>query len=314
MPDHHCRYRAEAFHVGNPMGERNTWRVVALTTIMMIVEIAAGQWYGSMALLADGWHMSTHVAALGITAVAYFLARRHAADPRFAFGTWKIEVLGGFAGGMVLGMVGLWMIFESVERLFSPIVVHYDEALVVTAIGLAVNLACAALLAAGGHSHQHDHAHHGTCKHDHGANDLNLRAALAHVLTDALTSVLALVALAGGKFFGWGRLDPVMGIVGGVIVGVWALGLVRETGRVLLDREMDHPIVGEIRAKLEADGDTRVTDLHVWRVGYQQFAGVVTVAGTNPKSPAEYREVLSVHGELVHLTIEVSADGAVSAS
>ncbi len=336
MTEDHCAYRAEAFHVGNPLGEKNTWRVVALTFVTMIAEIVAGNVFGSMALLADGWHMSTHVAALAITAVAYVLARRHARDPRFAFGTWKMEVLGGFAGGIVLGIVALFMAVESVARLIAPAAVRYDEALVVTVIGLAVNLLSATLLASRGHAHSHPHGLHGHaqkhghdhlhdpgCSHAAGGDsphrsahdeDLNLRAAYAHVLADALTSVLAVVALLGGKYFGWARLDPLMGVVGGAVVGVWAVGLIRETGRVLLDREMDHPIVREIRDVLEADGVTRVTDLHVWRVGYKQFAGLVSLKSAQPKTADEYRADLSVHGELVHLTIEVRVAEALPAA
>ena len=337
MTEDHCAYRAEAFHIGNPLGEKNTWRVVALTFVTMIAEIVAGNVFGSMALLADGWHMSTHVAALAITAVAYVLARRHARDPRFAFGTWKMEVLGGFAGGIVLGIVALFMAVESVARLIAPAAVRYDEALVVTVIGLAVNLLSATLLASRGHAHSHahglldhDHAHDHAHPHDHRCahaadgdppphrpahdEDLNLRAAYAHVLADALTSVLAVVALLGGKYFGWTRLDPLTGVVGGAVVGVWAAGLIRETGRVLLDREMDHPVVGEIRDLLEADGITRVTDLHVWRVGYKQFAGIVSLKSARPKTADEYRADLSVHGELVHLTIEVSDAEALPAA
>ncbi|MBA4018406.1 MAG: cation transporter [Pirellula sp.] len=289
--------------------ERRTWQVVAITAVMMVVEIAAGRIYGSMALLADGWHMGTHVAALGITAGAYWLARRYADDERFAWGTYKIEVLGGFSSALVLGMVGLEMVVESVERLWTPHEVHYNEALVVTVIGLAVNVACALLLG-DGHSHDHGHAHGADEKkcaagdHEHG-HDMNLRAAYVHVLADAFTSILAIVALVGGKFFGWARLDPLMGLVGAGVIAVWAVGLVRQAGRALVDREMDHPLTDAIRKTLEADGETRVTDLHIWRVGRGHFSAAVAVVSQVPHTADEYRARLACHKELVHLTIEV---------
>jgi len=302
------------FHEGNPAGERNTWRVVGLTAAMMVVEIVCGTLFHSMALLADGWHMATHVAALGITAIAYWLARRCADDPRFAFGPWKIEVLGGFTSAIALGSVAVFMVVESLERLWSPVEIQYIEALVVTAIGLVVNVASALLL---GHGHDHSHGseetheHSSGCSHGnepkplHKHDDLNLRAAYVHVVADALTSVLAIAALLCGKFLGWQWLDPVIGIVGAVIVGVWAVGLVRDASRVLLDREMDHPLVDDIRATLEADGETRVADLHVWRIGPNRFSCAATIVARNPKTPDEYRALLKKHPALVHATLEV---------
>lgn len=303
---HEHRYPAS-----DQRAERRTWQVVGVTAVMMVVEIAAGRIYGSMALLADGWHMGTHVAALGITAGAYWLARRYADDERFAWGTYKIEVLGGFSSALVLGIVGLEMVVESVERLWTPHEVRYDEALVVTVIGLVVNVACALLLGDGGHSHAHDHDHvhnddtecdgHG---HEHG-HDMNLRAAYVHVLADAVTSILAIVALVGGKVFGWSRLDPLMGLVGAGVIAVWAVGLVRQAGRALVDREMDHPLADAIRTTLEADGETRVTDLHIWRVGRGHFSAAVSVVSRSPHTADEYRARLACHKELIHLTIEV---------
>jgi len=304
------------FHVGNPAGERNTWRVVALTAAMMVVEIVCGSVFHSMALLADGWHMATHVAALGIAAMAYRLARRSAGDERFAFGPWKIEVLGGYTSAVALGIVAAYMVFESLERLWSPVPIQYDEALIVTGIGLAVNLASALLL---GHGHDHDHGHdhnHAvgeSCAHGHGDtkkpfhkhDDLNLRAAYIHVITDALTSVLAIVALVCGKYLGWQRLDPIIGIVGAVVVAIWVVDLVRDTSCVLLDREMDHPLVDEIRAAIEAEEETRVTDLHVWRVGPKQFSCAAAIVARRPKTPDEYRELLKRVKPLVHATLEV---------
>lgn len=318
-----------AFDSGNPLGEKSAWRVVALTAAMMVVEIAAGWATNSMALLADGWHMGTHVAAIGITAAGYGLARRHANDARYAFGTWKIEILAGFASAIVLVMVAIAMISESVQRFFAPREIQYDQALVVACVGLAVNLASALILAGrGGHDHghdagaghaqSHDHAQpggharaHGHA-HAHHHADLNLRAATTHVIADAATSVLAIAALAGAKIFGWNWLDPAIGIVGAVLVSAWAVGLVRDTSRVLLDREMDCGLVGEIRRTLEADGETRVSDLHVWRVGRGHYASIVSVVTARPRSPHHYKSLLRQHSEIAHLTVEVSnaLDGA----
>lgn len=301
------RWHDHDFDTGNPRGERGTRRVVLLTATMMVVEIAAGALTNSMALLADGLHMGTHVAALGITAFAYWYARRHAADPRFAFGTWKVGVLAGFASAIVLGMVALFMVYESAVRLLNPVPIRYGDATVVAAVGLAVNLLSAWLLHGhdGHHDHDHGHSHehghgHG---HDHG-HDLNLRAAYLHVLADALTSVLAIVALLGGRFFGWDFLDPVMGVVGAIVITTWAWGLVRQTSRVLLDREMDAPVVREIREALE-DGDVVIVDLHVWRVGPGKFACLVALVTADPLPPDEYRRRIQVHEEVVHVTVEV---------
>ena len=291
---------SHVFDHGNPAGARNTRRVVIVTAVMMVVEILAGWTYGSMALLADGWHMSTHASALGMTAVAYALARRHAQDARFSFGAWKIETLGGFASSVVLGLVALYMAAESTWRLFQPHVSRYDQALVVAAIGLVVNLVCAFLLKDG---REVDGHHESGATHHH---DLNLRAAYVHVVADAMTSVLAIAALTGGKLFNWRWLDPAMGIVGSVIVGAWAYSLIRDTGRVLLDREMDLPLVQEIRRAIECDGETRVTDLHLLRVGPQRFACVLSVVTAGSKDADEYRLALREHAELVHVTVEIT--------
>jgi len=252
--------------------ERKTWAVVMLTGLTMLVEIATGYWFNSMALLADGWHMASHMVAIGLAALAYLLARRYAADQRFAFGTWKIEVLAGFTSALLLVVVALFMIGESLSRLWSPVVIGFDAALMVAVIGLLVNLLSAWLL-----RDQHDHGH-GEHAHDHshehdlasGGKDLNRHAAFIHVLTDALTSVAAIIALLGGKFFGWSWLDPVMGIVGALVILVWARGLLRDTGKALLDREMDDPLVHRVREALQEVPDTDVTDLHLWRVGRAQ--------------------------------------------
>jgi cation diffusion facilitator family transporter len=294
---------SHVFDAGNEAGARNSRRVVVLTATMMVVEIVAGWLYGSMALLADGWHMSTHAAALGMTALAYSLSRRHAGDERFSFGAWKIEVLGGFASAIVLAMVALYMAGESVLRLFQPHQIRYDQALAVAALGLVVNLICAMLLGGGHGDHEHDHAHGGHDDHPH--HDLNLRSAYVHVVADALTSVLAIVALTGGRQFGWSWLDPAMGIVGSGIVGVWSYGLIRDTSRVLLDREMDLPLVEEIRAAVESHGDARIVDLHLMRVGRHRFACVLSVITTRVRDAEDFKARLHEHEELVHVTVEI---------
>lgn len=240
----------------------------------------------------------------GIAAFAYSYARKHANDPRFAFGTGKVGVLGGFTSAVVLGLVALYMAYESVARVLNPVPIRYGDAILVATIGLAVNLLSAWFLHGhDGHHHQ-DHSHGGH-SHDHAhGHDLNLRAAYLHVLADALTSVLAIIALLGGQFFGWGFLDPVMGVGGAVVISVWAWGLVRQTSRVLLDREMDDPVVGEIREAL-ADGDAVIVDLHVWRVGPGKFACIVGLVAAEPWSPEGYKRRLAIHEELVHVTVEV---------
>lgn len=292
------------FDPGNPLGERGTRRVVLLTATMMVVEIVAGWLTNSMALLADGWHMGTHVAALGISAFAYWYARKHANDPRFAFGAWKVGVLAGFASAIILGLVALYMVYESVVRLLNPVPIRYGDAILVAVVGLAVNLLSAWLLRGHDHAHHgHGHPHDEGHGHAHG-HDLNLRAAYLHVLADALTSVLAIIALLGGRYFGWGFLDPVMGIVGAAVITTWAWGLLRQTSRVLLDREMDAPLVQEIREALD-DGDAAVVDLHVWRVGPGKFACIVGLVAADPLPPDEYKRRVQVHEELAHVTVEV---------
>ena len=298
------------FDTSNPVAERRTRQVMWLTLAMMVIEIAAGTVLGSMALLADGWHMSSHALALGVSAGAYYLARRHAHDPRFAFGTWKIEVLGGYTSAVFLVGVAAYMGIESVTRLFNPAPIRFDEAIPVAILGLAVNVLSAWLLSTGhdsGHPH-HGHDHHG---HDHGNDghahhhDLNLRSAYLHVVADAATSVLAIIALAGGKYFGATWLDPVMGIVGTVLVGRWAVGLLRDTGRVLLDAEMDSPVVQEVREVIAAlPGAPQLRDLHVWRVGRGKYACIVHLADAQAMHAAEVRAALAVHEELVHVTVE----------
>jgi cation diffusion facilitator family transporter len=295
------------FHTGNLAAERSTRAVMWITAAMMVVEIAAGWWYNSMALLADGWHMSSHAVAIGLSAFAYAAARRHAGDARFAFGPWKIEVLGGYTSAIFLLGVVVMMVVSSVERLVSPQPIHYVEAMIIASIGLAVNVVCAYILGNvhhdhGGHEH-HEHADH------HHHHDLNLKSAYVHVLADAATSVLAIIALAGGWLYGWSWLDPVMGIVGAGLVAVWAKKLLTETGKVLLDREMDHPVVEEVRQAIESGagrGNVDIADLHVWRVSKQSYACAISIVTHDAGlTPGRVREWLSEHEEIVHTTIEI---------
>jgi cation diffusion facilitator family transporter len=278
------------FDTRNPLAERRARQVMWLTAIMMVLEIVAGTMFGSMALLADGWHMSSHAMALGVTAGAYALARRYADDPRFAFGTWKIEVLGGYTSAVFLLGVAAYMGVESVSRLVVPAEIHFSQAIPVALLGLAVNIVSAWMLTSGAHDH----------------HDLNLRSAYLHVVTDAATSVLAIIALLGGLYLGAGWLDPVMGLVGTVLVGRWALGLLRETGRVLLDAEMDAPVVREVHEVIQSlPHPAEIRDLHVWRVGKGKYACIVSVTTREPISADEVRRQLAVHEELVHITVEV---------
>jgi cation diffusion facilitator family transporter len=299
------------FDEGNPLAEKNTLRVAILTAVMMVVEIAGGWYYNSMALLADGWHMSSHTVALGLSVFAYACARRFAHDPRFSFGTWKIEVLGGYTSAIFLVMVAGLMIYQSVERLIVPSQIHYNQAISIVIVGLLVNLVSAWLLK-DGHHHHHDHGHHDHAHgHDdhahHGHHDLNLRSAYMHVLADAATSVLAIIALFGGKLWGISWLDPVMGLVGAVLVSVWAYSLLRDTGRVLLDAEMNVPVVAEIREVIAASPvKAQICDLHVWRVGKGKFACILSLATDNDASPEYFKQQLSIHEELVHISIEIN--------
>lgn len=298
-----------AFHAGDIRAERSTWVVMWITAVAMVVEITSGWWFNSMALLADGWHMSSHAVAIGLSAMAYATARRFAGDARFAFGTWKVEILGGFASAIFLLGVAATMVIGSLERMLDAQPIRYREAIIVAILGLVVNIACALIL---GRAHHHGDDHHHGDRKDHasgGHQDLNLRSAYLHVTADAATSVLAIVALAGGWIYGWSWLDPMMGLVGAVLVAVWAKGLIVDTGRILLDREMDHPVVDEVRAAVESGanaGTTRLTDLHVWRVGKNGYACALTVVTDDRALNAErIRQQLAAHEEIVHSTIEV---------
>lgn len=284
-------------------GERRTLLVVLLTAAMMVVEIVAGLAFGSMALLADGLHMGSHAAALGISVFAYVYARRRAGDPRYSFGTGKVNALAGFASAVLLVIFAAAMAWESIARLIDPVPIALDQALVVAAAGLLVNAVSAWILAAPGHHghgrHAHDHGSHGH-RHDH-----NLRAAYLHVLADALTSLLAIFALLAAKFFATTWLDPVMGIVGAALVTRWSLGLLRETSRVLLDAQLPADSTERLRAAIEANGGDRVADLHLWSIGPGIQAAAIVVVSDAPGSPDHYRRLIPPGLKVVHATIEV---------
>jgi cation diffusion facilitator family transporter len=280
--------------------ERRTWFVVALTVVMMIGEIAAGTLFGSMALLADGWHMATHAAALGIAALAYLFARRQAGNAHFSFGTGKFGDLAAFASAIILGIVAIQIGFESFERLVNPVSISYREAIFVAVLGLAVNLVSAWLLREEHDDHHHGHGH----AHTHGHHDNNLRAAYVHVVADAATSVLAIAALVTAMYLNWTWADPVVGIIGAVVIGSWAIGLVRASGAVLLDVSTDRNMETVIRDRIETRGD-KVTDLHLWQVGPGHRAAVISLISDDPLPPSDYKRRLSgLHG-LSHVTVEV---------
>jgi cation diffusion facilitator family transporter len=279
--------------------ERRTWIVVALTAIMMVGEIAAGWFFGSMALLADGWHMATHAAALGIAGAAYLFARQHVRNSRFAFGTGKFGDLAGFSSAIILGLVAVQIACESAVRLVYPVPIAYAEAIAVAVLGLAVNLVSAWLLR-DTHDHDHDHGH----SHGHRHHDNNLRAAYVHVMADAATSVLAIAALVTAMYTRWIWVDPAVGIIGSAVIGSWAFGLIRDSGAVLLDVSVDKNLEAIIRDRLETKGD-RVTDLHLWQVGPGHRAAVISVVSDDPLPPATYKRRLKGLRGLSHVTIEV---------
>lgn len=286
--------------------ERRTRLVVLLSAVMMVAEISVGTITGSMALVADGWHMATHTLALGVSAWAYWLARRWSSDPRYSFGTGKLGSLAGFASALGLAAVAIGIVWESVTRFWEPREIEFREALLVAVIGLLVNLASAALL---GHGHDHDHDHEHEHEHEHaGGNaphhhDHNLRSAYLHVLADALTSVLAIAALAAGWWFGARWLDPAVGIVGAVVILVWSRGLIRDTAGVLLDRMPDPALCDRVRARIEEPGDARIQDFHLWQVGPGRFALIVSVTGS--VTAAEVRRRIGGGRRLAHVTVEI---------
>lgn len=314
--DHSHWTHSHVFDVGNEGAERSTRAVSIITAIMMVVEVVAGLWFNSMALEADGWHMSSHAVAIGLSAFAYAVSRRYAHDRRFAFGTWKIEVLASFVSALFLIAVAAGMVWGSIERLVSPQPIHFEEAIGVAVLGLIVNLVCARILHHGHghehhHHHHHDHHHNGDAEHDHH-HDLNLKAAYLHVLADAATSVLAIAALVAGMLWGWTWLDPVMGILGAALVAVWARGLLVESGRVLLDCEMDHELVAALGQTITSHPDwgssVELADLHVWRIGRNHYAAIVSlISHGGALNPDQVKVALAAHQELAHLSVEINA-------
>jgi len=290
--------------------EKKTQIVVIITFIMMVAEILFGWLTNSMALLADGWHMGTHAFALGLSLIAYIAARKHAENNRFAFGTWKIEILGAYTSALVLGMVGVLMVYTSVERLLHPLPIHYNQALYVAVIGLTINVLCAIILNSGSHSHSH-HEYHKENSHDHherhhSHDDLNLKSAYIHVVADALTSVFAIAALIGAKYFAFNWLDPVMGLVGATLISRWAFLLLKESASILLDHEKESPLSLEIRGHIESRRDICITDLHVWKVADGKYACIVAVITSGNYSIKDLKKQLNDIHELVHITIEIN--------
>lgn len=288
------------FSVKNKKGEHRTKYVLLFTLVTMVVEIIAGSIYGSMALLADGWHMGTHVAAFVIAIFAYSYARKHANNPAYAFGTGKVNVLGGFASAVALAVVAFVMLVESLQRIIDPQVIHFNEAIVVAIVGLLVNVISAFILKDDhSHTHSHDdkHLHH----HDH-----NLQAAYFHVLADALTSMLAILALVAGKFLGWNWLDPIMGIVGAVIITRWSYSLIKQTSPILLDASIEEEYQLSIKEAIEKDSDNRISDIHVWKIGANDYAAAISLVTHFPNTTEHYKGLLSHFHKLSHVTIEVN--------
>ncbi len=294
------------FNAVSRHGEKRTRLVLYLTTLTMVAEIAAGLAFGSMALLADGWHMGTHTAAFLITIFAYRYAAKNAGNPSFAFGTGKVSVLGGFASAIALASVALMMMAESLLRLAEPQTIRFNEAIAVACLGLAVNIASAFLLQ-DHHHHDDGHDHGDGAGHGHHHHDHNLRAAYLHVMADALTSVLAIVALVFGKYLGWQWLDPLMGIVGAVVITRWSLSLLRQTGPILLDSGIDREILTTIQSTIERDRDNRVSDIHIWRVGPADYAAIIAIVTHAPMPIDHYKDLLQQVATLSHVSIEIHA-------
>jgi cation diffusion facilitator family transporter len=310
--------------------ERRTWAVIILCVVMMVAEIVGGAMFGSLALIADGLHMSTHAGALLLAALAYTFARRYASDANFTFGTGKFGDLAGYSSAIVLAMIALLIAYEAITRFFDPVPIAFDEAIPIAALGLLVNIASAWLLAGGhshghghahGHAHDHDHPHdhdhdddhHDHAHHDHGPHDHagerhhrdnNMRAAVVHVMADAAVSVLVIVGLLLARQFGWLWMDPLAGFIGSLVIASWSVGLLRDTGAILLDRMPDPGMAAKIRATIESEGD-EVTDLHLWRLGPGHLGAIVSVVTSEPREAVHYRQRLAQFSDLSHVTIEV---------
>jgi len=296
-----CRRHSHVFDDGNPLAEKSTLNATILTLVMMVAEVVGGYWFNSMALLADGWHMVSHALALGMSVMAYVLARRFANNRRFVFGTWKIEILGAYTSAIFLVLIAGLMLYQSVSRLISPTPIMYDEAIIVTIIGLFVNFICAWMLR-GGSEHHHDEG-----EHDHAHKDLNLRSAYLHVVADAATSVLAVIALAAGRWWAVKWMDPLMGLLGAIMVLVWAYGLLRDTGCILLNAEDHGGLAKEIEDAIhQGSHSSLIVDMHLWRVGRDKYSCIITVVTDTDATPDDFRRILSVHHDLAHVVVEVN--------
>ena len=305
------QHQHDFLHV-HASSESRTQLVFWLTLIMMLAEIIAGTVFNSVALLADGWHMSSHMLALGLAYFAYRMARQYASDSRFSFGTWKIEILAGYSSAILLMVVALLMGIQSIERLFNPVTIHFNEAIPIAVVGLVINLVCAWLLHDGGHEHHHHHSHdhhHDDHQHTHNHHhhhDLNQKAAFLHVVADAVTSVLAIIALFAAKYFSWNFLDALLGIIGALLVAKWSWGLIQETGKTLLDAEMGHPVVQEIKDVIAQLPQVEITDLHVWKVGKGKFSCILGLeTSIADLTPDQVKRELSIHEEIVHASVEI---------
>jgi cation diffusion facilitator family transporter len=322
-PDHTAAIQTHVFlGTAHDQNERRTWIVIWLCAAMMVLEIGGGIWFGSIALVADGLHMSTHAGALLLAALAYTFARRHAQDPRFSFGTGKLGDLAGFSSAIILAMISLLIGYEAIIRLFNPVPIHFQEALPIAGLGLVVNIASAWLLGGGhhhdhahGHGHGHDHhdhrEHHEGHEHDHHDHapkktdrDNNMRAAVVHVIADAAVSVLVIVGLLLAKTFGWLWMDPLAGIIGALVIASWALGLIRDTGAILLDMTPDKELAARMRRTIEAEGDM-LADFHLWRLGPGHLGAILCVGTRQHRNAAYYRGRLQNFRGLSHITVEV---------
>jgi len=289
------------FNQEKKSAERKTLFVVLLTLSTMLIEIIAGWIYNSTALFADGWHMSTHGTALSISLFTYILARKYTNDKRFAFGAWKIEILGAYTSAILLGIVGLFVLVISIERIFKPMEIIYNYALIVAIGGLIVNMVSALILQYGDDRHHNDREHN-----HHHEKDLNLQSAYLHVIADVLTSVFAILALLGAKYYHWNWLDPFVGIIGSFLIFRWTFVLIKDTSGILLDREMDSPIIKQITEIIESDGDSKISDLHFWRVAQNKYACILSIVAKNPCSIIAYKDKLKGIDELSHITIETN--------
>ncbi len=294
------------FHIEDRKGEKNTWWVILLTLGTMVVEIVAGFIFGSMALLADGWHMGTHVIALGITAFTYRYARHHADDPHYSFGTGKVGSLGGYTSAIALGLAAVYMVVESIERLLSPRPIRFNEAILVACLGLAVNLVSAFLLEGGQKHEEPVNSQKQNNRNTNHSHDHALRGAYLHVLADAVTSIAAIIALLVGKYLGWVWMDPLMGIAGSLLIGFWSIGLLQQTSGVLLDKDINPDLAPRIKAAIEKDSDNRVADIHVWRVGTDKLALILSIVTDYPKTADYYKELLKDFEELAHVSVEIN--------